>query len=270
MNARERLDRFFNSSPILAKKALGQNFLISDYAIDLMIQKLKSTQPEFVIEIGPGPGALSDLILALRKNYVAIELDQVFAEYWKSKSVEVLNQDALQLDWNQFPAHEKSTLISNLPYQISSAIVMDRSMDETPFSHMILMFQKEVAQKIRAKNKSSDFGLLSAVAQTFWEIETLCDLGPRDFIPAPKIASRVLVFKPKETSIKNKKNYLSFCKAAFKQKRKMLKSNLMPFSNLKELDLLSIMKELKISETARAEELSAMDFVNLYHKLGYL
>jgi 16S rRNA (adenine1518-N6/adenine1519-N6)-dimethyltransferase len=142
-------------------------------------------------------------------------------------------------------------------------------MDEVPVAHMILMFQKEVAQKIRAKHKGSEFGLLSLVAQTFWEIETLCDLGPRDFIPAPKIASRVLVFKPREHSIKNKNAYLGFCKAAFKQKRKMLKSNLTPYTNLKELDILNVMKELKISETARAEELSAADFVNLYHKLGY-
>lgn len=270
MTARERLDRFFNSSPILAKKALGQNFLISDYAIDLMIKKLKQTQPAAIIEIGPGPGALSDLILNLKIPYTAIELDQAFAQYWQDKGVQVLNQDALAIDWKQFPDHDKTTLISNLPYQISSSIVMERSIDEVPVSNMILMFQKEVAQKIRAKNKSSEFGLLSLVAQTFWEIETLCDLGPRDFIPAPKIASRVLVFKPREHSIKNKKSYLGFCKAAFKQKRKMLKSNLTPYTNLKELDLLNVMKELKLSETARAEELSATDFVNLYHKLGYV
>ncbi|MBN8535971.1 MAG: ribosomal RNA small subunit methyltransferase A [Deltaproteobacteria bacterium] len=270
MTAKERLNLFFNSSPIYAKRSLGQNFLVSDYAIEMMLNKLKVINSENIIEIGPGPGALTDLILKLKKNYSTIELDQVFAEYWSSKGIKVFNQDALKFDWDLFENKLDSTLISNLPYQISSSIVIDRSMDDAPFSNMVLMFQKEVAQKIRAKNKTSDFSLLSLIAQTFWQMETLCDLGPRDFTPAPKVASRVLHFKSKKTEIKNKKNYLQFSKAAFKQKRKMLKSNLMQYNNLKELDLLDVMAELKISKTARAEELSTEDFVNLYQKLGYL
>lgn len=270
MTAKERLDSFFNADPIYAKKSLGQNFLISDFAINLMIQKLKQLNSPNIIEIGPGPGALTDLIIPLNKNYTAIELDRVFADYWKTKEVNIINQDALQYNWTAFQNKSQTTLISNLPYQISSSIVIDRSTDEELFSYMILMFQKEVAQKIRAKNKTSEFSLLSLVAQTFWDIETVCDLGPRDFIPAPKIASRVLFFKPKNHSIKNKKNYLTFCKVAFKQKRKMLKSNLMQYTKLKELDLLAVMSELNLSGTARAEELSSDDFVKLYHRLGYL
>lgn len=270
MTARERLDAFFNSSPVYAKKALGQNFLISDYAIGMMIQKLKQLNTANIIEIGPGPGALTDLLLPLNKNYTSIELDNEFASYWKQKGIHVLNKDALQIDWKKEFSSSDTTLISNLPYQISSSIVIERSIDEVQIPYMILMFQKEVAQKIRSKSKTSEFSLLSVMAQTFWDIETLCDLGPRDFIPAPKIASRVLVFKAKPSVILNKKNYLHFCKLAFKQKRKMLKSNLMQDSKVKELDLLSILKELNLNETVRAEELAPQDFIQLYHRLGFL
>ncbi|MCK6599435.1 MAG: 16S rRNA (adenine(1518)-N(6)/adenine(1519)-N(6))-dimethyltransferase RsmA [Bdellovibrionaceae bacterium] len=270
MTARERLNQFFSSSPIYAKKSLGQNFLISDQAIEKMIKKLISTQCQNIVEIGPGPGALTDIILELKLNYQAIELDKEFANYWLEKNVTIHNQDALQFDWTPITALEKCVLISNLPYQISSSIVIDRSTDEKLLSYMILMFQKEVAQKIRASSGSSDFSLLSLIAQTFWTIETLHDLGPRDFLPAPKVSSRVLFFRSKPNGIKDKKKYLGFCKSAFRQKRKLLKSNLLPYTQLSEEALVSIFQELGLKATARAEELSVETFVNLYHKLGFI
>ncbi|MCB0369474.1 MAG: ribosomal RNA small subunit methyltransferase A, partial [Bdellovibrionales bacterium] len=185
MTARERLNHFFNSDPILAKKSLGQNFLISDFAINLVINKIKQLDKKTIIEIGPGPGALTDLIRSLDCDITLIELDENFSQYWTNQNLKVINQDALQVNWKSFENKSNTVLVSNLPYQISSSIVIDRSIDEESLGNMILMFQKEVAQKIRAKPKTSEFGLLSLIAQSFWKIENICDLGLRDFIPAP-------------------------------------------------------------------------------------
>lgn len=270
MTVKDRLDHFFTQFPVEAKKALGQNFLVSEYAVSKMIAALKSLSFESVIEIGPGPGALTDILKTLNVPFTALELDNFFFEYWTKQGINIFHVDALQWDWRSHVKNPETTvLISNLPYQISSSIVIDRCMDEKPLSAMILMFQKEVAQKIRMKSKSSDFGLLSVIAQVFWSIETVCDLSPRDFLPAPKIASRVLAFKKKDSLITNKKAFLVFCKAGFAQKRKLLKKNLLTLNGMSPEKIIASFQKLNLNETARAEELAPEQWVALYKDLGF-
>lgn len=270
MTVKERLDLFFSKFPVEAKKALGQNFLVSEYAVSKMIAALKELSFENVIEIGPGPGALTDLLKELGAKFRAIELDNFFYEYWVQQGVEVIHTDALQWDWkNEVVQPSTTVLISNLPYQISSAIVIDRSTDFEPLSAMILMFQKEVAQKIRMKSKSSEFGLLSVIAQVFWSIETVCDLSPKDFLPAPKVASRVLLFKRRESGVEDKKAFLTFCKAGFAQKRKLLKKNLLTLNQMTSEKIIASFLKLNLNETSRAEELSPQQWVALYKDLGF-
>ena len=223
-STKERLNQFFSKFPVEAKKSLGQNFLVSDYAVSKMIGCLMGLEFQNLIEIGPGPGALTDILKSYGEKFKVLELDNFFYEYWVSQGVNAINVDALQWDWKtEVPQPSETVLISNLPYQISSSIVIDRSMDESPLKAMILMFQKEVAQKLKMNAGTSEFGMLSVVAQVFWNIETVCDLSPRDFLPAPKIASRVLCFTAKTNSIEDRKSFLTFCKAGFAQKRKLLK-----------------------------------------------
>ncbi len=270
MTVKERLDLFFSKFPIEAKKALGQNFLVSEYAVSKMITALKGLPYEYVVEIGPGPGALTDLLKSLGPKFRAIELDNFFFDYWIQQGVQAIHADAIQWDWQQEVTEpEKTVLISNLPYQISSAIVIDRSMDAKPLSAMILMFQKEVAQKIRMKAQTSEFGLLSVIAQVFWTIETVCDLSPKDFLPPPKIASRVLQFKSKPTAIQDKRAFLTFCKAGFAQKRKLLKKNLLTLNQMTSEKVIASFQKLNLNETSRAEELSPEQWVALYKDLGF-
>ena len=142
--ASERLKKAQEALGAEAKKSLGQNFLVSDVVIQRIVDKVKSFNPEFLIEVGPGPGALTDLLLEMNLPMQLIELDRRIAQYWRDKGQNVLEVDALQIDWNQFYKHERTVFVSNLPYQISSSIVIERSMEDSGVQQMVLMFQKNV------------------------------------------------------------------------------------------------------------------------------
>ncbi len=251
------------------KKSLGQNFLISDPVIAKIIDAAKKTHPGFLIEIGPGPGALTYHLQNLTPNYQLIELDRDISQYWRSKGLKLIEADALQIDWSPFFKETRPiTLVSNLPYQISSSIVIDRCLDPQPVDHMVLMFQKEVAQRIRARQQDELYGMLSVVAQSFWKIETLSDVGPGDFFPPPKVASRVLTFTTKASPVADKKKYFNFVKAAFLHPRKLMASNLPERLPITKEKAVEILKSLKLPEKARAGELSVQQFVDFYHQLG--
>lgn len=265
MSAFLRLENRMNELDLLARKSLGQNFLVSDAVITKIIAAVAEFKFEKIVEIGPGCGALTDLLLEKYKNLKLIELDRTLFEFWKSQGCDVVNIDALQMDWSGFTDY---ILVSNLPYQISSSLVIDRSLDKKPLLGMVLMFQKEVAQRIRAIHQTEHYGMLTIMAQEFWTIQTVCDAGPRDFKPAPKVASRVLSFKPKPTNILNPEDYLAFVKVAFKQRRRILKTNLQSLSASYDLNLLlDWLKKNNKSEKVRAEELSVVEINSLYHFL---
>jgi 16S rRNA (adenine1518-N6/adenine1519-N6)-dimethyltransferase len=271
--ARQRLTQVQEALGIAAKKSLGQNFLISDLVIERIITKAKELKPYTLIEIGPGPGALTHFLRDIPAEFYVIELDRVLAQYWRDQGLNLTEADALKLDWQVFYKKPgKKVLVSNLPYQISSSLVIERSMDKDGLDHMVLMFQKEVAQRIAAKPSTENYGLLTVFAQTFWKTETVTEAGPRDFDPAPKIASRVLAFSKKPVVLQEPKKYLTFVKAAFAQRRKLLKKNIASLCAQKGIaqdQLVTWLAEMGFKETARAEELSPDQFVSLYKKIGF-
>ncbi|MGZ3780554.1 MAG: 16S rRNA (adenine(1518)-N(6)/adenine(1519)-N(6))-dimethyltransferase RsmA [Pseudobdellovibrionaceae bacterium] len=268
----QRLEKTLQELGILAKKSLGQNFLVSDLVIERIIHQVKEFAPEALIEVGPGPGALTYFLRQMGVPLKLIELDRVIAAYWREQGLEVIEEDALKLNWSQFYSDKKLVFVSNLPYQISSSIVIERSVEEKGPEHMVLMFQKEVAQRIRALPKTEHYGLLSVIAQTFWKTSVVTEAGPRDFSPSPRVASRVLAFSRIPTEIKNRDKFLKFVKAGFAQRRKLLKSNLSGLLNqmkLTEEQLVGWLSEMGFKETARAEELSPVQFVRLYKNFGF-
>lgn len=270
--ARQRLQEALSELNIEAKKSLGQNFLVSDFVIEKIIDKVKSFHPQSLLEIGPGPGALTDLLLEMQLPYQAIELDHKIAERWKSRGIEVFEVDALKWDWQLVQNQPHKVLVSNLPYQISASLVMDRSLDENGLLYMVLMFQKEVAQRIRADKATEAYGLLSVISQVFWSVETVTDAGPRDFDPAPKVASRVLSFSRRQSPVEDKKKFLNFVKECFAQRRKLLKSNLKSWVGSRQIsvDIISAwLVKNGLTETARAEELSPQQFLELYEHLNH-
>lgn len=269
----ERLRLILEEQGADAKKSLGQNFLISDQVIEKIVNAVVSLKPGSLLEIGPGPGSLT---FSLRENFgpefkdfLLIELDRVWSQFWRDKGMTVIEADALQIPWKPLVLDD-TVLVSNLPYQISSTLVIDRSMDEKRLQAMVLMFQKEVAQKIRGNPKDELYGFLSVIAQSFWKIDTVCDAGPRDFSPPPKVASRVLRFLPlPESEVpQNPKQYLNFVKMAFQQRRKTLRSNWEGYLNQKPQGWERVLKrilEMGFTEKLRAEELNTKQFVELYH-----
>lgn len=282
---RERLLEKIRQSGTGPKRSLGQNFLISDHVIDRILENAfdfgdsvfwsKAVRPKEMIEIGPGLGALTEGLIAGTSErgigFQVIELDRQFAESWRSLGVRVLEGDALQLNWNEMGLSSGTRLISNLPYQISSSLVIDRSVWPYGVGSMILMFQKEVAKRITAKEKTEDYGLLSVIAQLAWEVETVCEAGPQDFFPPPRVASRVLRFRRKIEAPPEHEfaAFLKFAKRAYAHRRKLLASNL---SNGPEsrASLELILESMGFSKTVRAEELSPSQLFELAKRNGSL
>lgn len=249
------------------KRSLGQNFLVSDNVVDKIIEAACPEDFSRVFEIGPGLGALTDDLVARNNQLTLVELDSVFAQFWRDKSLKVTEADALKLDWSQQDwSVGPYLLVSNLPYQISSRLVVELSLIDPSFQRMVLMFQKEVAQRITAEPSTAQYGLLSVVAQVFWRPRLLLEAGAVDFMPKPKVASRVMVFE-RRTEIPGCADlgFFKFLKASFANRRKKLMPKLLDYQP--KAELLKIFEELQFSEDIRAERLKPSDFIELYLRL---
>lgn len=248
------------------KRSLGQNFLTNQHVIEKIIQATKNHLHEQLIEIGPGPGSLTDHLKTLTKNFKVIELDRKISEYWRQQ-LTVLEEDALKANWQELTGHTPTTLVSNLPYQISSSLVVELSTTDQSVEDMVLMFQKEVAERIVAAPNQKTYGLLSVVAQLAWNIEKVADAGPGSFFPPPKVASRVLSFHKKPQSLDQ--DFLNFVKACFQQRRKQVLKVLLKQKQNTVLDehIFDWLELKGYGKTLRAENITADDYVELYRLL---
>ncbi len=250
------------------KRSLGQNFLINELVIERIVSEVLRVKSPQVVEIGPGLGALTEPMLELNLRPLLIELDREFAQYWVSRGLNVIEADALKWDWQANLRDEPTTLVSNLPYQISSSLVIERALGPKSIGHMVLMFQREVADRILAKPQTKAYGLLSVVSQYHFKIRKLVDARAQDFFPRPQISSRVLVFE-RNVDAKFGPGFLKFVKAAFQQRRKLLTKNISGLIGKRQLnELPERLLELGHSNQVRAEELSVEDFANLYGMVG--
>ncbi len=274
MNKEQLLARLEEIGAEGPKRSLGQNFLVSELIVERIIKAVQRNLAEEIIEVGPGLGSLTDELLGLERPLTLIELDQKFVAYWRERltdSVRLIEGDALQIDWSKVFQKQTAILVSNLPYQISSSLLVDRSLEPHRLTAMVLMFQKEVAQRITAVERKKEYGLLTVIAQNFWNIDLLCECSPRDYFPAPNVASRVLVFKIKKDgaiAVEQRGEFLKFVKAGFAHRRKHLFNNLYGqyFSsrNKPEEVLRKAFNQLGLLSTARAEELSPLVFRDLF------
>ncbi len=250
------------------KRSLGQNFLVSDSVVEKILMAAQPKDFVQTFEIGPGLGALTDLLAAQAQNIQLIELDRTFAEYWRTKEMQVHEMDALKFSWSGLDwAEGPHLLVSNLPYQISSRLVVDLSVCEPSFSRMVLMFQKEVAQRLLAAPKSSDYGLLTVVAQAFWRPRLVVEAGAVDFMPKPNVASRVVCFDRRPSPLRNseRRDFLSFVKMSFANRRKKLLPKLTSFQD--KARLAELFEITGVSVDCRAETLSPQQFIDLYFAL---
>ena len=251
---------------IVPKKSLGQNFLTDRYVLE-KITNIVSIKNKYVLEIGPGTGNLSSFILKKNpKMLIGIEKDNLLAENLKDNfndQMTIINKDILEVDETTL-CENKVTVFGNLPYNISTEILSKWILnlnDKIWFDCLILMFQKEVAERIIAKFNTSSYGRLSILANWKLDIKKICDIKPESFSPRPKIKSSLLFFTPKKNffSIKDSKNLEKITRIFFNQRRKMLKK---PFNQLFNGNQ-NIVKKLKLDLSLRPQNL---DF-ETYYKL---
>ena len=249
---------------IRAKKSLGQNFLIDREVLE-KITNVVQIKDKTILEVGPGTGNLTSFILKKNpKKMFVIEKDDDLAinlsETFKDQ-LTIINDDILQVDENLI-FKNKVTVFGNLPYNISTEILskwITQTKDEFWFNNLILMFQKEVADRIIAKFNTSDYGRLSILSNWKLNVEKVCDIKPESFSPRPKIDSSLLFFSPKKNfyKIKDPKNLEKVTRVFFNHRRKMLKK---PFNQLFNGDQ-RVLNELKIDLNLRPQNL---DFDTYY------
>ena len=251
---------------IKAKKSLGQNFL-TDRNILETISNIAPINNKTILEIGPGTGNLTSFILKKNpKKILVIEKDNDLAENLKSTfkdQLTIINDDVLNIDENLL-FNEKVTVFGNLPYNISTEILTKwiiNLKDNFWFDHLVLMFQKEVADRIIANFNNSTYGRLSILANWKLNVKKICDIKPECFSPMPKINSSLLFFSPKKDyhKIKDPKNLEKVTRIFFNQRRKMLKK---PFNQLFNGNQ-KVLDKLKIDLSLRPQNL---DF-DTYYKL---
>ncbi len=253
---------------IKAKKSLGQNFLIDQNILEKIVNTT-NIENKIILEIGPGTGNLTSYILKKKpKKLFVIEKDNELAINLKNKfnnQLTIINDDVLKIDETKL-FKEKVTVFGNLPYNVSTEILSKwiiNLKNNFWFDCLVLMFQKEVADRIIAEFNTSNYGRLSIICNWKLKIKKVLDIKPQAFFPKPKIDSSLLFFSPKEDFVKinDPNNLEKVTRIFFNQRRKMLKK---PFNKLFNGDK-RILDKLKIDLNLRPQNLN----LDTYYKLVY-
>jgi 16S rRNA (adenine1518-N6/adenine1519-N6)-dimethyltransferase len=269
------------------KPKLGQHFLTDTVATIRIVEALGDLSRATVLEIGPGRGVLTSLLVRRARRIIAVETDRVLAAQLRMKfsltpNVEIIEGDILAVDFQTLfgpkpgstrpgmeQAPEKVKVIGNIPYFITSEILLRLFEHRTFFDTFVLMLQKEVADRLAARPGTSEYGLLSATAQLYAKVEKLFTLEPGSFSPPPKVHSTVvrLALSPKlETLHVGEEEFVRFLKVSFAQKRKTLWNNLK--SQYPPDCLKRAMSKARIQPAVRAEALTLEQSAALFRTLS--
>jgi 16S rRNA (adenine1518-N6/adenine1519-N6)-dimethyltransferase len=257
-----------------AKKSLGQNFLLDLNLTARIARAAGPLEGVTVVEIGPGPGGLTRALLALgAKRVIAIErdrralaaLDEIAQHY--PGQLQIIPGDALDFDPRRIFGPASVRVVANLPYNIATALLVSwLTLDPWPpwYDRLVLMFQREVAERIVAAPGSKAYGRLSVLAQWRTEAKILFDIASQAFVPPPKVTSSLVELMPRAAPLKCERGALeSVTQAAFGQRRKMLRQSLKTLG----VEPNALLSEAGIDATARAEEIPVEGFVKLARAL---
>ena len=257
------------------RRALGQHFLkdrrITQLIADTSYELAKHYGCKAMLEIGPGKGAITEPLLKLLADgtsqghsiqFLLSEKDWELAHYWKNQNLRVEEGDFLDLPTDRWLVDRPLAIASNLPYSAGTAILtrLARHQDAIPF--MVLMFQAEVAERLRAQPDTKAWGSLSIWIQNRWEVKKLCHVGPGAFSPPPEVESEVVILKAREKpliAIQDEKLWEHLLKSAFAHRRKMLRSTFKGTPHFKEA-----LDASGIDGTKRAEALTWEEWEKLY------
>jgi 16S rRNA (adenine1518-N6/adenine1519-N6)-dimethyltransferase len=259
-----------------SKPKLGQNFLRDDQAIQRIVNALGDVSSNTVVEIGPGQGAITRLLASKAEHVIAVELDRVFAEGLRGpfpiERLTVVEQDVLQFDFAATAerAGKRLVVAGNLPYYITSPILLKLAANHAVLDRAVLMVQREVADRVVARPGSRDYGLLSVTVQMYGPAEALFTLPPSAFSPPPDVHSSVFRwrFAPrfKELGVEEA-DFLPFVRKVFAQKRKTLSNNLRA-AGYAATDIQGVLSAGLVAPQARAEELRIETLAALWNDLN--
>lgn len=252
------------------KKSLGQNFLMDKNKINQIIESIEVGKNDLIVEIGPGAGAITKELVKKNCDVLCFEIDIRLKDILSkidSDKLEIVYQDFLTInlsDYIDYSKYKKIIFVGNLPYYITTAII-NKIMDYNHADEIVIMVQKEVAERFMAKPNSKKYNSLSVFLQYHFNIEKVCDVSKNCFEPIPKVDSTVIKFKKSNKyKVNNETVFYQLIKDSFTQKRKNLKNNLKSYDLIK---IENILKKINKDLTYRAESLTIEDFILISNEL---
>lgn len=263
------------------QKKFGQNFLIDEHVLDKIIRAAEVTEDDFVLEIGPGIGTMTQYLAENAREVMAVEIDQnlipilseTLSEY---KNVTILNADILKVDIGKIVEERNAgkaiKIVANLPYYITTPIIMGLFESHVPIDSITVMVQKEVADRMQAGPGTKDYGALSLAVQYYASPYIAANVPPNCFMPRPKVGSSVIkLTKYKEPPIKvsNEKLLFQLIRASFNQRRKTLQNGIKNFSelNFSKEQVAGALEEMGLPAAVRGEALTLEQFAQLCNLL---
>ncbi len=271
----KKMQEMLSNKDFNLKKKFGQNFIIDENIIKNIINKSEIDKETLIIEIGPGAGSLTYGLAKFAKNVVCYEIDTTLEEILQENlsefnNVDIFYRDFLQAnlkeDLNKYD-YKKLYVVANLPYYITTPIIMKLIEDKIDVDKIVVMVQKEVGDRFKAVPGSKDYSSLSIFLKYYFEITKLMDVSKNVFLPKPNVDSIVVSFTKQKSKIlvKNEELFFKLVRDSFKQKRKTLRNNLKDYN----LDIIAnILEKYNLNLTVRAEQISIEIFADIANNLG--
>ena len=281
MNLKEETKYLMQKYHISANKNLGQNFLIEEQVVESIVAASQIEEHDIVIEIGPGLGTLTQKLLQKAKKVIAIELDNRMIEILKDRfalydNLILLNEDVLKINFDklleeQNAKKEQVKIVANLPYYITTPIVMKLLEDKVPAISITVMVQKEVADRLIELPGQKNTGAITYCVYYYCEPEEILKVPSNSFIPEPQVESKVIKLNIRENSpveLENEQLFFKIIKASFMQRRKTLLNGLSNSSIASKETLKQILVKMGLTENVRGEDLSIEQFAKLANSLN--
>lgn len=279
-NTLEKTKNIMRINNIKANKRFGQNFLIDDNILENIVKSAEITNTDLVIEIGPGLGNLTEYLLEKAAYVILVEIDNnminILNDRFKNNNNYILlNDDILKVNVDEIIENienklnrkfEKIKVVANLPYYITTPIIFKLLQNENRINEITVMVQKEVAERIVAKNKTKDYGILTLMVNYLGTSDIKLIVPNNSFIPAPNVTSAVIkITKNKRFTVKDEELLFKLIHSSFAQRRKKIINSLesTKFLNMSKPELEKLFNECNISLNARAEELELQDYIKI-------
>ena len=264
------------------QKKFGQNFLIDTHVLERIIEESKITKEDCVLEIGPGIGTMTQYLAENAKEVIAVEIDKALIPILEDTlkdydNVTIINDDILKVDINQIVKEknkgESIKVVANLPYYITTPIIMGLFESHVPLKSITIMVQKEVADRMQVGPGTKDYGALSLAVQYYAKPEIVANVPPNCFMPRPNVGSAVIRltrYEEPPVEVNNDKYMFSLIRASFNQRRKTLVNGLLNAGNLNvtKEEITGALEQMSLSLTIRGEALTLDQFAKLSNILG--